>query len=979
MTSELFSESVFLWSFAWQSTVCIVAGLVCSFILRRRSARAYQVLFLAIMAAVVVPMMNIAVKHFELGLFAATPMARQTEVRDYRISSDYEVYEVMVPAELGPGTRKIEAGELPSVGRLEAVKFSWRRVILCGWVTTSLILIARLLVTFVFGIRLLVRAVPLRDEEIREVVRLAKAKIGLKRGVEVRSSERIVSPVIWCWAKKPVLLVPSKAGKDSEKVNWLCIFCHELAHIKRRDHISGLLAEMSACMLAWNPFIWWAKRRLAWLSERACDDWVVASGEQAEEYAESLLDLVPQRQVVFAPAVVSGKRGLAGRVRHILEDGCGNPQTGVRWALLVSVASVCIAAGIAFAQTRPVGTEPKRGENAEQAKAGRVVHFPKDRSLGELKIQDAGIKRQVETFYHWIDNANWYDNAEYLCEATGDVKVPAGKRLALLVAPDAWRDLSALKELRPDDLYMLQICGSFQDGTKPDSRCMEYIAHLTGLRELFLYRTNITNRGIKHITGMNSLERLAIGGRFNNLGFKSICQLKSLKGLYLGENGITNAGLKYLAGLTSLEELDLRAGYRGKDGRIHPSGVDDDGLVHLAKLPSLRYLTFWGNFTDAGLVHLKNIPSLRILKLHQLPITDAGLAHLSFLNGLENLSLYNTQVTDKGIAHLKKMHSLKKLNLGFTKVTDAGIADLAEIKSLEYLDWPCKVTDEALGYLAQLSNLKHLKTSMPDGGLEQLTKLKSLEELSIGGSGVTDEDMSHIAKLTNLKHLALFGCAITDEGLAKLTALKSLVELWLWEPKGVTISGLSCLNTMPNLTKLDTHGVIQDNSGLDISGLTKLEHLTIWTSHKEGMIRDEDLACLVNLKRLKWFQVSITDKKPMAAIGDKGMAYLAGLTNMERLTIGGSNLTDEGLKYLGNMKKLYLLHIIGGKLSDEGLHHLEVLKSLKILDIDAENNFSSGDLIRLRKKLPKLETLRVGEENTNYGGYLGSRAGAVKK
>jgi len=244
-----------------------------------------------------------------------------------------------------------------------------------------------------------------------------------------------------------------------------------------------------------------------------------------------------------------------------------------------------------------------------------------------------------------------------------------------------------------------------------------------------------------------------------------------------------------------------------------------------------------------------------------------------------------------------------------------------------------------------------------DKGLKELTKLQSLEELFIAGLGITDKGMSHIAKLTNLKDLSLFGCPITNEGLAKLTVLKSLKSLYLYETK-ITIGGLAKLNDLTNIEYLVVKPAAKDYSGLNISGLTKLEKLTIGTPHRGGVIRDEDLACLSKLNRLRWFQISSAVKKPMA-ISDTGMANLAGLTNMERLTIGGPNLTDDGLRHLANMNRLDLLNIIGGKLTDKGLRHLEGLKSLTYLSIRAENEFSPEALEHLQNQLPNLHTFRV--------------------
>jgi hypothetical protein len=254
-------------------------------------------------------------------------------------------------------------------------------------------------------------------------------------------------------------------------------------------------------------------------------------------------------------------------------------------------------------------TQPK-----EPASGGRVVHFPKDRSLGELFVPDSDFVRRVETFNHRADRAKW----QYFAQAKGDVTVPVGKRLWLqIISPRVWRDLSPLSSLRPDDLYRLNIYGSFTTGgPKPDDRCMRHVAALTGLKVLDLWSTNITGRGIEAIEGFESLERLTLPERINDAGMVQVAGLKSLKGLYFKKNKVTDSGLRHLTKLTSLEELEL-GGER----------IGDRGLVHLAKLPRLRYLMLRGkNFTDDGMIHLQNVPSLKILHLgHIREITDAGL------------------------------------------------------------------------------------------------------------------------------------------------------------------------------------------------------------------------------------------------------------------------------------------------------------------------------------------------------------------
>jgi beta-lactamase regulating signal transducer with metallopeptidase domain len=379
MIGEIFLRDVSLSSCVWQSTIFLVVGLVGSFILRYRSSRAHQVLFLAMIAAVIVPIMSILVKHYELGMFVAEPVVIQSPAEDLTGGSNYGAPGIISAENIEHNPGLIEK-DLPSaLAGSESAKFPWRSVMLYVWIAASLILFARLLVTFVLGVRLLGRALPLHCERIEQALHLAGAKLGIDKDVSIRNSQGVRSPVIWCWRRRPVLLVPSDAARFDNGIDWTGVLCHELAHWKRRDHISGLLAELVVCILPWHPLVWWAKSRLVRLSEQACDDWVVATSQSGTDYAETLLDLIPGGQMAFAPAVVSSKRGLAGRVHRILKNKCSNPRTGVAWALGVSIVAICLAVGIAFAQTRPslptgtIKTKVGRSAIIEQPASAMII------------------------------------------------------------------------------------------------------------------------------------------------------------------------------------------------------------------------------------------------------------------------------------------------------------------------------------------------------------------------------------------------------------------------------------------------------------------------------------------------------------------------------------------------------------------------------------------------------------------------------
>ena len=600
---------------------------------------------------------------------------------------------------------------------------------------------------------------------------------------------------------------------------------------------------------------------------------------------------------------------------------------------------------------RPSSWELLRRYVEQQAKVTvprskeRIVHFPKDRHLGTLRLQ-------TETGKHMSILDRGFDY-EYFGSAKGDVSVPAGKRLILFASQDAWKDFSPLSNLRPDDLYQLLVDGSYSGGPKPGDVCMKHLAGLTGLKQLRLNSTTITYRGLRHVVGLQSLNYLQISStRLGDRALPYVAKLKQLKTLVLGGSKVTDDGLRHLSGMNSLEEVFLWV-----------NNIRGPGLRHLAELPNLHYLFLKGTnydgkckFTEYSLKYLRDIRSLRKLRIwRQLPITDAGMPHLGNLTQLEGLNLYGHPITNAGLAHLKSLNSLKELDLRKTKISSGALIHLKEIKSLEYLKLPSSVTDADMAYLGELDKLKCLHVGIgggriTDAGLSHVAKLHRLEELSISGKDITDAGMSHIAKLTNLRFLNLWTDQVTNAGLAKLTTLKSLKKLSIYQ-SSLTTSGLAHLNELPNLTELIVRNIKQDSKPLNISGLVSLKSLRLGFERDLGP-RDEDLACLGKLTRLKVLGIS-----PHKGITDKGLQHLAGLTNIWMLSVGSDKVTDDGLAYLANMKGLTNI-TLSGNFTDKGLRHLEKLEVLAVLDFFSGANFTPRALNQFRKKMPHLSLLR---------------------
>jgi Leucine-rich repeat (LRR) protein len=582
---------------------------------------------------------------------------------------------------------------------------------------------------------------------------------------------------------------------------------------------------------------------------------------------------------------------------------------------------------------------------------GRVVHFPKDRSLGTLKtITDDGGDPTIQ---------NKDFDYQTSGPAIGDVTVPAGRRLYLYVSQKYLKNLPQIVCLGPDDLYGIYISGSYYGGPKAGNSCLRHIGRLTGLKQLTLECTSITASGLQYIKPLKSLNYLHISSdRLGDKDLECLAEFKSVETLVLGGQRVTDEGLKHLEGLTSVREMYLWV-----------NNIRGPGLAHLAKLPRLEYLFLGGDnsegkcrFRDDAFQYLTKAPSLRNIRIHRhLPLTDAAMPHLARLTQLESLNLYEKPVTDAGLAHIKNLRSLKQLELGATKVTAASLAMMTGMKSLESLLLPFDVSDEHLAGLARLPNLKFLdiQGSFADSGLKHLAALKSLEKLKISSNNVTDQGLAHIGKLTNLRFLSLSTGRITSRGLANLAGLKSLRTLYIYAGD-MSVAGVSNLNGLSNLKELVVKHIRQDNSRLDISGLSSMEDLTLKFDRESGL-HDEDLACMSKLTRLTRLQL------PYKGVSDAGLKYVSGLPYVWMLGIGGEKITDAGLAELAKMRRLTHLSI-SGDFTDAGLEHLAKLRGLYMLDFFGGANFSEAAVARFKRNMPNLGLMR------NYGPARTSRS-----
>ncbi|MXW35490.1 MAG: M56 family metallopeptidase [Chloroflexi bacterium] len=209
--------------------------------------------------------------------------------------------------------------------------------------------------------RRLTLATEVAPPEIQRLADETGASLGLRRIPTIHTAQADISPMVW-WAFGPVrVLIPSTLLAVLSTDELRCVLAHELAHVRRRDHLVRWL-EWSACTVFWwNPVAWWARRRVR-VAEEFCTDALAVSSVKAEPraYAGSLLraiDLMsahPARRLpAFASTAHAPRSGakLEERFRMIMTK---EPQTTPRWfrGALTGCAVCVLAVGLVYCTDR---------------------------------------------------------------------------------------------------------------------------------------------------------------------------------------------------------------------------------------------------------------------------------------------------------------------------------------------------------------------------------------------------------------------------------------------------------------------------------------------------------------------------------------------------------------------------------------------------------------------------------------------------
>jgi beta-lactamase regulating signal transducer with metallopeptidase domain len=245
------------------------------------------------------------------------------------------------------------------------------------------------------------------------------ARLGVSRPVTLLAGPEVAIPFTWGIVYPRVLLPASALEWTAETRRHVLL--HELAHVRRWDALTQLLAQLALALAWFNPLAWWALARVRREAENACDDRVLGAGERPSGYAGTLLALSRNLHgdAGEAPAglAMARRAGLEARVVAIVDPhrearssrGLLAAAIGASVALTLPVIAVRLGAGEGVPQLAAeevAGTRPlvlASGQTAVGRRAGTetdcrplaIADFPFASTSGMLTLDDGTTRHYL--------------------------------------------------------------------------------------------------------------------------------------------------------------------------------------------------------------------------------------------------------------------------------------------------------------------------------------------------------------------------------------------------------------------------------------------------------------------------------------------------------------------------------------------------------------------------------------------------------
>jgi TonB family protein len=327
---------------ALKSTVVLGAAWLLVFTLRRRSAAVRHLVWTAAAASLLaLPLLTISMPSLPVRTYALAPILSSITFRTTAVASGGASAHTALQAAHQPQNPE----------QYPTRPLNLRTLIPILWTAGSLLALAQLAAACFVMWRLRRTARAVDDSALLPALIRA---LGIRREVALFEMPSGRMPLS-CGVLRPAVFLPVDAREWSDDRRRV-VMLHELAHIRRGDLATQLVARIAVSVFWWNPLAWIAWKEFVKERERAADDLVLTAGEPATEYASHLLEIARSMQAVpvLASAAVAMARPsqLEGRLIAILDARTNRKPLAPRAILAIAALAVALVAPFAALQAQ---------------------------------------------------------------------------------------------------------------------------------------------------------------------------------------------------------------------------------------------------------------------------------------------------------------------------------------------------------------------------------------------------------------------------------------------------------------------------------------------------------------------------------------------------------------------------------------------------------------------------------------------------
>jgi hypothetical protein len=218
----------------------------------------------------------------------------------------------------------------------------------------------------------------------------------------------------------------------------------------------------------------------------------------------------------------------------------------------------------------------------------------------------------------------------------------------------------------------------------------------------------------------------------NDAMMELLPDLPHLTEVVLDSTQVTDEGLQQLPRIMNLQEFELS----DTQSRYKPGEITDRGISAIARCSELQKLRIWG-----------------------IPVSDDGWQLLAGLKGVEEITIGYCALSPKALTAIASLPKLKILKLYACECEKVAMCALWRSAALTHLSLQRSIFDlNDLDGIAQCQQITHIDgsfTSINDGAVRDICRLRHLKELNLGSTMITDESVAVLASCHSLKLLLL--------------------------------------------------------------------------------------------------------------------------------------------------------------------------------------------------------------------------------